>query len=79
MKCLFTPEQLASLNTQEIMEGIRREFENQRLYAYFNFSGTEQSVFFDDILTATDLISGKTVRGLSAVLQPYGFLWLLCD
>jgi hypothetical protein len=59
--------------------GIRREFENQRLYAYFNFSGTEQSVFFDDILTATDLISGKTVRGLSAVLQPYGFLWLLCD
>lgn len=27
MKCLFTPEQLASLNTQKIMEGIRREFE----------------------------------------------------
>ena len=27
MKCLFTPEQLASLNNKEIMEGIRREFE----------------------------------------------------
>ena len=59
--------------------GIRREYEKQKLYAFFNFSGTEQSAFFDEILTATDLISGKTVRGLSAVLQPYGFLWLLCD
>ena len=27
MKCLFTAEQLASLNHKEIMEGIRREFE----------------------------------------------------
>ena len=58
--------------------GIRRAVDTQRLYAFFNFSDVEQRAYFDEILTGTDLLSGETVRGLSATLQPYGFLWLLC-
>ena len=37
------------------------------------------SIMFDEILTGTDLISGETIRGLSVTLEPYGFLWLLCE
>ena len=59
--------------------GIRREATDRKLYAYFNFSENEQNVLFDEILTGTDLISGETIRGLSVTLEPYGFLWLLCE
>ncbi|MBR1481468.1 MAG: amylosucrase [Ruminococcus sp.] len=59
--------------------GVRRAHDGQTLYAFFNFSNSEQSAYFDEILTGADLISGEAVRGLSATLQPYGFLWLLCD
>lgn len=59
--------------------GLKREYKGERLYAYFNFSDTEQQTFFDAILSGTELISGEKIRGLSEILKPYGFLWILCE
>ncbi|MBQ3418328.1 MAG: amylosucrase [Ruminococcus sp.] len=59
--------------------GIRREYQGKRLYAFFNFSPQEQPAYFDGILSGTELVSGKKVRGLSETLKPYGFLWIRCE
>ncbi len=58
--------------------GLRREYEGEKLYAYFNFSGSEQLTFFDAIISGTDLMTNEEIRGLSETLEPYGFLWILC-
>ena len=59
--------------------GIRREYQGEKLYAFFNFSEEEQPAYFDGILSGKDLVSGDGIRGLSETLKPYGFLWILCD
>ena len=59
--------------------GIRREYQGQKLYAYFNFSDTEQTVYFDAVLFGKELLSGEEVRGLGTEMKPYGVLWILCD
>ena len=59
--------------------GIRREYQGEKLYAFFNFSEEEQPAYFDGILSGKDLVSGDGIRGLSETLNPYGFLWILCD
>jgi amylosucrase len=59
--------------------GIKREYQDEKLYAFFNFSAEEQPAYFDGILSGVDLISGEKIRGLSEIMKPYGFLWLLCD
>ena len=59
--------------------GIRREYEGQHLYAYFNFSEQPQNVYFDTILTGRDLVTGEEFSGLTTELKPYGFLWILID
>ncbi|MBQ3264439.1 MAG: amylosucrase [Ruminococcus sp.] len=58
--------------------GVRREYEGKKLYAFFNFSPEEQPAYFDGILSGMELVSGRTIRGLSETLKPYGFLWILC-
>ena len=59
--------------------GIKREYQGERLCAFFNFSAEEQPAYFDGILSGVDLISGEKLRGLSYTLKPYGFLWVLVD
>ena len=59
--------------------GVKREYQGEKLYAFFNFSEKEQPTYFDGILSGKDLVSGERIRGLSETLKPYGFLWILCD
>ncbi len=59
--------------------GIRREYQGEKLYAFFNFSEEEQPAYFDGILSGKELVSGEEIRGLSETLKPYGFMWILCD
>ncbi len=59
--------------------GIRRDHQGQSLYAYFNFSEQPQTVYFDTILTGRNPVSGEEISGLTARLEPYGFLWILTD
>ena len=59
--------------------GVKREYQGEKLYAFFNFSEKEQPTYFDGILSGKDLVSGERIRGLSETMKPYGFLWILCD
>ncbi len=59
--------------------GIHRERENERLYAFFNFSGDTQTAFFDGVVSGRELFSDKKISGMSAELPPYGFMWILCE
>ena len=59
--------------------GIKREYNGEKLYAFFNFSGEQQPAYFDGILSGVDLVGGEEIRGLSDILKPYGFLWILCN
>ena len=57
--------------------GLKREYENEKLYALFNFSPEKQKAYFDGIVNGTDLITGRKIRGLSKEMPPHGFLWIL--
>ncbi len=59
--------------------GIKREYQGESLYAFFNFSDAEQTVYFNAVLCGKELLSGEDVRGLGTGLKPYGFLWILCQ
>lgn len=59
--------------------GIKREYEGRKLYAFFNFSNEEQTAYFDGIVSGADLITGEKIRGLSLIMEPYGFSWILCE
>lgn len=59
--------------------GVYREYGNQKLLAYFNFSGDKQTVYFDGFKSGKDLFSNEEISGIMAQLKPYGFLWLLLD
>lgn len=59
--------------------GVYREYGNQKLLAYFNFSGDKRTVYFDGFKSGKDLFSNEEISGIMAQLKPYGFLWLLLD
>lgn len=59
--------------------GVYREYGNQKLLAYFNFSEKEQTVFLDGFKSGKDLFSNEEISGIMVQLKPYGFLWLLLD
>lgn len=59
--------------------GVYREYGNQKLLAYFNFSGDKQTVYFDGFKSGKDLFSNEEISGIMVQLKPYGFLWLLLD
>lgn len=59
--------------------GICRKYENQKLLAYFNFSDELQSVFLDGVKSGRDIFTDEEFCGISAILKPYGFMWLLLD
>ena len=58
--------------------GVRREHEGEKLYAFFNFSDSEQTVFFDGVVSGKDLITDRKISGMSAQMKPYEFFWILC-
>ena len=58
--------------------GVRREHEGEKLYAFFNFSDSEQTVFFDGVVSGKDLITDRKISGMSARMKPYEFFWILC-
>ena len=58
--------------------GIVREYERHELRAFFNFSNMDQLIWTmpeDQADIYTDLISGKTLRELGAVMPRYGCWW----
>ena len=58
--------------------GIVREYVGHELRAFFNFSNMDQLIWTvpeDQADIYTDLISGKTLRELGAVMPRYGCLW----
>lgn len=58
--------------------GIVREYAGHELRAFFNFSNMDQLIWTmpeDQADTYTDLISGKTLRELGAVMPRYGCWW----
>lgn len=58
--------------------GIVREYEGHELRAFFNFSNMDQLIWTmpeDQADIYTDLISGKTLRKLGAVMPRYGCWW----
>lgn len=58
--------------------GIVREYAGHELRAFFNFSNMEQLIWTmpeDQADIYTDLISGKTLRELGAVMPRYGCWW----
>lgn len=58
--------------------GIVREYAGHELRAFFNFSNMDQLIWTmpeDQADIYTDLISGKTLRELGAVLPRYGCWW----
>ncbi len=59
--------------------GVRREHEGEKLYAFFNFSDSAQTVFFDGVVRGKDLFTGRRISGMSDTMQPYEFYWILCD
>lgn len=59
--------------------GIVREYAGHELRAFFNFSNMDQLIWTmpeDQADIYTDLISGKTLRELGAVMPRYGCWWL---
>ena len=59
--------------------GLRREYKGQRLYAFFNFSDSEQTAFFDGVVMGNELFTDSSISGMSAELGPYSFMWILCE
>lgn len=58
--------------------GIMREYAGHELRAFFNFSNMDQLIWTmpeDQADIYTDLISGKTLRELGAVMPRYGCWW----
>lgn len=58
--------------------GIVREYAGHELRAFFNFSNMDQLIWTmpeDQADIYTDLISGKTLRELGAVMPRYGYWW----
>ena len=58
--------------------GIVREYAGHELRAFFNFSNMDQLIWTmpeDQADIYTDLISGKTLRELGAVMPRYGCWW----
>lgn len=58
--------------------GIVREYAGHELRAFFNFSNMDQLIWTmpeDQANIYTDLISGKTLRELGAVMPRYGCWW----
>ena len=58
--------------------GIVREYEGHELRAFFNFSNMDQLIWTmpeDQADIYTDLISGKTLHELGAVMPRYGCWW----
>lgn len=58
--------------------GIVREYAGHELRAFFNFSNMDQLIWTmpeDQAYIYTDLISGKTLRELGAVMPRYGCWW----
>lgn len=58
--------------------GIVREYAGHELRAFFNFSNMDQLIWTmpeEQADIYTDLISGKTLRGLGAVMPRYGCWW----
>ena len=74
---------LAEFNTvctgSDSILGVYREYKNQKLLAYFNFSGDEQTVYFNGFKSGKNLFSNKKISGIKANLKPFDFLWLLLD
>lgn len=72
----------ANVNTIETgcasVLGIVREYAGHELRAFFNFSNMDQLIWTmpeDQADIYTDLISGKTLRELGAVMPGYGCWW----
>ena len=72
----------ANVYTMEIgcasVLGIVREYAGHELRAFFNFSNMDQLIWTmpeDQADIYTDLISGKTLRELGAVMPRYGCWW----
>lgn len=72
----------ANVNTIETgcasVLGIVREYAGHELRAFFNFSNMDQLIWTmpeDQADIYTDLISGKTLRELGAVMPRYGCWW----
>jgi glycosidase len=62
--------------------GIRRSSADQTIYAVTNISGAQVSVSLppgNGAVTATDLISGQTLRPASFFLKPYQSVWLTLE
>ena len=59
-----------------------REYAGHELRAFFNFSNMDQLIWTmpeDQADIYTDLISGKTLRELGAVMPRYGCWWVYRD
>ena len=60
--------------------GIGRYYEGEKLIALFNFSDEEKrTTLWNEEGELYDLLTGMVVNKRDVVLQPGGFLWLLCD
>lgn len=74
---------LAEFNTvctgSDSILGVYREYKNQKLLAYFNFSGDDQTVYFNGFKSGKNLFSNEEISGIKANLKPFDFLWLLLD
>lgn len=74
---------LAEFNTvctgSDSVLGVYREYKNQKLFAYFNFSSDEQTVYFNGFQSGKNLFSNEKISGIMVQIKPYGFLWLLLD
>lgn len=57
--------------------GIRRQYGDKELIAYFNFCESSRTITFSGATEYTDLYTGKKADGESITLSPYGFAWLL--
>lgn len=75
-----TPAEFCTVYTgSDSVLGVCREYGNQKLLAYFNFSEKEQTVFLDGFKSGKDLFSNEEISGIMAQLKPFGFLWLLLE
>lgn len=57
---------------------IKKEKDGQTLYALFNFSGEQQTIWFDYEMSFKDIVKNRKICSQSFDLNPYGFKWFLC-
>ena len=67
------------LTGDDAVLGIGRYCKGERLAALFNFSDRERSVPVNTPGRYTDLITGEAVDKTGVLLQPGGFVWLICE